>query len=123
MTCELCGLCELSSLCMNYVDLMLYGILVMHYLSTCDPCWASMNCYMLCMMCKLYFCLKKCGRKEKIVSRPYWRDSHDGRVIPGDATTLSHWSQWRDKAIMLGAVAQRGGTPRQNQTRYEGSLA
>jgi len=71
MNYELCGLCELSLSCMNYVDLMLYGMLVMYYLSTCDPCWASMNCLYAMYFYQLYFCLTKCGRKEKnIVSRP-----------------------------------------------------
>jgi hypothetical protein len=49
--------------------------------------------------------------------------ANDCRVILGSATTLSHRSRWHDKAVMLGVVARWGGTPRQNQTRYEGSLA
>jgi len=69
-------------------------------------------------MCQLYFYLKKCGRKEKIVSRPVAGTTamtehcaNDYRASLGGATTLSLQSRWRDKAVVPGVVARRGGTP------------
>jgi hypothetical protein len=64
--------------------------------------------YMLCMMCQLCFYLKKKKLFPSLASATtmtahYANDCH---IILGGATTLSHWSQWLDKAIMLGAVAQ-----------------
>ena len=116
MTCELCGLCELSSSCMNYVDLMLYGMLVMYYLSTCDPCWASMNYY---MMSQLYFCVKKCGRKEKKLFPGLSRHEHCAngcRARDIGVTTLSRRSRWCDKTHQVGQnflVSKRLACPQQ----------
>ena len=59
MACELCGLCELSS-CMNYVDLMLYAMLVICQLVTMLGIYET-----ICNVSQLYLCVKKCGRNGK----------------------------------------------------------
>ena len=61
MACELCGLCELSS-CMNYVDLMLYAMLVISQLVTMLGIYELLYAM---YMSQLYLCVKKCGRNGK----------------------------------------------------------
>ena len=89
------------------------------HLWTCHPCWASMNCYMLCICLNCTYVLRSVEEMEKKCFQAYRASkggtiaiteycANDCRASQRGGTGLSHRSRWRDKPITPPMPAWQG---------------